>query len=76
MTIATLRVPLDDRTAQALQTTSLEKQALLYQMIGYLVQQFVDSTPESLFALMDDMSREAKANGLMPEILESLLRDE
>lgn len=76
MTIATLRVPLDDRTAQALQTTSPEKQALLHQMIGYLVQQFVESTPESLFALMDDMSREAAANGLTPEILESILRDE
>lgn len=76
MTIATLRVPLDDRTALALQTTPIEKKALLNQMIGYLVQQFVDSTPESLFALMDDMSREAKANGLTPEILESILSDE
>jgi len=76
MTIATLRVPLDDRTALALQTTSPEKQALLHQMIGYLVQQFVDSTPESLLALMDEMGGEAKANGLTPEILESILRDE
>lgn len=76
MTIATLRVPLDDRTALALQTTPSEKKALLNQMIGYLVQQFVDSTPESLFALMDDMSREAKANGLTPAILDSILSDE
>lgn len=76
MTIATLRVPLDDRTALALQTTPIEKKALLNQMIGYLVQQFVDSTPESLFALMDDMSREAKANGLTPAILDSILSDE
>ncbi|MBP7962716.1 MAG: hypothetical protein KBG20_03095 [Caldilineaceae bacterium] len=76
MTIATLRVPLDDRTAYALQTTSPEKQALLHQMIGYLVQQFVDSTPESLFALMDEMSREAEINGLTPEILEAILDDE
>lgn len=76
MTIATLRVPLDDRTAQALQTTAPEKKALLHQMIGYLVQQFVESTPESLFALMDDMSREAESNGLTPEALDAILRDE
>jgi len=76
MTIATLRVPLDERTAYALQTSPPEKQALLHQMIGYMVQQFVDSTPESLLALMDEMGREARANGLTPEILESILRDE
>lgn len=76
MTVATIRVPLDDQTAYAYETTSPEKQALLNQMIGYLVQQFVDSTPESLFALMDEMSREAAANGLTPEILESILNDE
>lgn len=76
MTIATLRVPLDERTAQALQSTSPEKQALLQQMLGYVVEQFVESTPESLFALMDEMSQEAKARGLTPEILESILRDE
>ena len=76
VTIATLRVPLDYRTAQALQTTSPEKQALLHQMIGYFVQQFVESTPESLFALMDAMSGEAQAKGLTPDILESILSDE
>lgn len=75
MTIATIRVPLDDRTASAYQMTSPEKQALLRQMLGYFVQQFVDSTPESLFALMDEMSQEAELNGLTPEILESILSD-
>lgn len=76
MTIATIRVPLDERTALALQTTPSEKQELLRQLIGYLVQQFVESTPDSLFALMDDMSRSARAKGLTPEILEAIVRNE
>ena len=76
MTLATIRVPLDDRTASAYSAASPEKQALLHGMLGYFVQQFVDSTPESLFALMDEISQEAEANGLTPDILESILKDE
>jgi len=37
---------------------------------------FADRPGRSLTEIMDDASRHAKENGLTPEILESILRDE
>jgi len=62
--------------AQILQDTPTDKCEQLQRPIGYLVQQFTKSAPESLFALMDEMGREARSKGLTPEILDSILRDE
>ena len=72
MTLATITVQLDDRAAQLYQLTPERKRIQLRKLIGFLVQEFAESTPESLLTLMDEMSSEAEAKGLAPEILELL----
>lgn len=74
MALATITVQLDDRAAQIYHATSERKRIQLRKLISFLVQEFAESTPESLLALMDEMSNEAEAKGLAPELLESLLR--
>ena len=76
MTTATLSVPLDDRTAQALKLAPPGRREQLQMLISHLVRQYAESTPESLISLMDEIGREAQANGLTPEILQSILNDE
>lgn len=76
MTTATIRVEIDDRAAQLFAASPADRRAQLGQFIGYLVEQFAETTPTSLLALMDEMSREARANGMTQEDLYSILRDE
>ena len=73
MTVATIRIQLDDRTVQLFAAAPADRRAQLSLLIGDLIEQFAGSTPAALFALMDEMSREADQNGLTPEILDSIL---
>ncbi|MCA9872069.1 MAG: hypothetical protein H6659_04815 [Ardenticatenaceae bacterium] len=76
MGVATIRIQLDNKTARAYESSSQEQRERLQQLIGFMLQEFAESTPQSLLSLMDDMSQEAAAHGLTPEILDSLLQDE
>ncbi|MCB0123155.1 MAG: hypothetical protein KDE58_12960 [Caldilineaceae bacterium] len=76
MGVATITIQVDDQAAQVYESTSEDKRVRLRRLISFLVQEFAESTPESLLTLMDGMSREAEAKGLTPEILEMLLEDE
>ena len=76
MTIATIRIQVDDTAAQAFETTSAEKREQLRHLIGDLIEHFAQSTPASLLALMDEMSQDAAARGLTPARLEAILSDE
>ena len=76
MTVAMIRVPIDDNSARILEQTPVEKQAQLRLLIRQLVAEFAQSTPATLFAQMDAMSQEAQRRGLTPELLDTLLRDE
>lgn len=76
MGVATIRIQLDNKIARAYESTSSEQRERLQQLIGFMLQEFAESTPQSLLSLMDDMSQEAAAHGLTPEILDSLLEDE
>ena len=40
------------------------------------LREFAKYSPQSLLALMDEMSQEARSKGMTPELLESLLADE
>ncbi len=76
MTTATIRVQIDDQAARLFAATPANRRAQLGLLFGYLVEQFAETTPSSLFELMDEMSNEASANGLTSEILDSILLDE
>jgi len=76
MTVATIRIQLEDRTAQRFAAAPADRRAQLSLLIGELIEQFAKSTPATLFALMDEMSYEASQNGMTPEILDAILDDE
>ncbi|NET73226.1 MAG: hypothetical protein F6K62_20510 [Sphaerospermopsis sp. SIO1G2] len=76
MGTTTIQVQLDQQIAQKYNVIPQEKRKTLDQLIQYLVQDFADSSPESLLELMRDMSQEAEANGLTPALLEQLLNEE
>lgn len=76
MSVTTISIPLDDKAAEAYRLTPFEKREWLEMLVSLLVQEFTTYSPQSLLALMDEMSREAYANGLTPQQLELLLADE
>lgn len=76
MGTATIDIQLDNDVVEAYYALSTDRQERLKRLFSFTLQEFVESTPESLLSLMDEMSREAAANGLTEEILESLLQDE
>lgn len=75
MGVATITIQIDDQAAQFYESTSEDKRVRLRRLISFLVQEFAESKPQSLRALMDGMSREAEAKGFTPEILKSFLND-
>jgi hypothetical protein len=76
MTTATIRVQIDNRVAHLFAAAPADRRAQLGLLISDLIEQFAASTPNSLFALMDEMSREASRNGMTPEVLDTILSDE
>ena len=76
MSVTTISIQLDDSAAEAYHLAPIEQREWLRLLVNLLVQEFAKYTPQSLLAVMDQMSQEAKARGLTPEVLESLLADE
>lgn len=76
MTTVTLNIQLDDKVKQAYQAQPADRQARLQKLVARMLQEFAESTPESLLTIMDQMSQEAEVNKLTPEILTSILDDE
>jgi hypothetical protein len=75
MATATIRVELDDQAALQFAAAPANRRAQLGLLLGFLIEQFAVSTPSSLLALMDEMSREASVNELTSESLHTILLD-
>lgn len=76
MSVATIQIQVDDKIVKAYETAPEARRQQLQALIGTMLQDFAETTPQSLLSLMDDMGREAKANGLTPDILDALLQDD
>jgi len=76
MGMHTISIQLNDTAAEAYRLAPVEKREWLQMLVNLLLQEFARYSPGSLLTSMDEMSREAQANGLTPEILASLLDDE
>jgi hypothetical protein len=76
MGTATIDIQVESDVFEAYYAMPEERQKRLKRLLGFMLQEFVESSPQSLLTLMDEMSREATANGLTEDILESLLQDE
>ncbi|MCA9980178.1 MAG: hypothetical protein KDD89_05080 [Anaerolineales bacterium] len=76
MSETTLPIPVTPQIAQAYYSAPSSRQAQMQTLIALLLQEFVESTAQSLFTLMDEMSREAAENGLDEAGLALLLQED
>lgn len=76
MSVTTMSIPLEGKAAEVYRLVPLEKREWLEMLVNLVVREFAQYSPQSLLALMNEMSREAQANGLTAERLEALLDDE
>jgi hypothetical protein len=74
--MTTIAIEVDDDTAKAYKAASAEQQRKVQLLLNLRLKEIVAGPKKSLEQVMDEMSAEAQARGLTPEILESLLRDE
>ena len=74
MPTETITVPLDPEAAKAYNAASLEEQKKIKALLSLWLRELATAEPSDLKKLMDDVSRKAQAQGITPEILESLLK--
>jgi hypothetical protein len=70
-----ISIPVDFKTAITFNNLPLEERNKLEIFLGLQLESVLKSR-QSLLEIMDEISEEAKAKGLTPEILDSLLQDE
>lgn len=70
-----IMIKVDTETAEAFERLSTEEREKIEFFLSIQMKNALKSEV-SLLAVMDDISKEAEAKGLTPEILESLLEDE
>jgi hypothetical protein len=73
--MATISIPVDPATAAAFERASEEEKRKLELLLSLRLRELTLDPKRSLQEVMDEISRKAKARGLTPEILESLLNE-
>ena len=71
-----ITIEVDAAAAKIYAAATPEEQWKMQVLLSLRLQDLTIKPRRSLREVMDDMSREAQANGLTPEILESILRGE
>jgi hypothetical protein len=70
-----ITINVDKQTANLYKTIPKENQEKVQLLFSFLLKEFIESDSNSLKKLMDDMSDEARAKGMTPEILEEILNE-
>ena len=73
MTTETITIRVDPAAARAFDAAPTEDQRKMQLLLGLRLQDLTASDSKSLKAVMDEIGFKAKARGLTPAILESLL---
>ncbi|MGD1867187.1 MAG: hypothetical protein ACFB0D_21775 [Phormidesmis sp.] len=76
MTNAIIPVPVDEATALAYSQASVEEQQKIQILLRLRVHELFTQSDASLQQIMDDIGAKAEEQGLTPQMLEALLRDE
>lgn len=71
-----ITIEVDAAAADAYAAAPMERQRKIQLLLGLQLQELFQLPVRPLGAVMDELAAEAAANGLTPEILESILRDE
>ena len=74
MSIDAITIHVDSEVAHAYLTASPEERRKMDFLAGFQLAEYLRS-PEPLENVIDDMSREAQARGLTPDVLDSILHD-
>jgi len=70
----TITIPLDPQTAQAYNSTPAEEKRKMQALLSLRLRELVGGEQRSLQQMLDEAGRKAQAEGLTPEMLESLLK--
>lgn len=76
MATATISLEVDADTARAFAAASAEERRKLQLLLSLRLRELTSRPARPLKEVMDEIGRYAETQGLTPEILESLLRDE
>ena len=76
MLTETITMEVESDTARLFNSTTQSEKEKLQTLFGIWLKRFATSDVDSLKQTMDEIARNAKARGLTPEILESILADE
>ena len=69
-----ITIQVDSKTAQAYHQADPERKRKIQMLLNTILQKTVNEKP--LLEIMEEASKEAEANGMTPEVLESILSDE
>ena len=76
MTNITISIKVDEETAREVATLDDQRRQKLGILLGWRLRDLLKPPQRTLLQIMDDMGRQAQANGLTPEILQSILDDD
>ena len=76
MATVPITIEVDEEAAKVYAAASPEEQQKYRLLLSLYLKDVTTRPRRSLLEIMDEMSATAAANGLTPEILESILRDE
>jgi hypothetical protein len=74
MAIRTITIPLDPQTARAYDSVAPEDKRKIQALLSLWIRELAAGENISLQQILNDAGNKAKARGLTPEILDSLLR--
>jgi hypothetical protein len=72
----TIAIEVDDQTAQAFSAAPAEDQRKFQLLLQLRLRELTASPRRPLKEIMDDVGKHAEAQGLTPELLDSLLHDD
>jgi len=70
----TITIPLDPETARAYDSATPEEKRKMQALLSLWLRELAAHEGPSLQEVLDEVGRKAKARGLTPEILDSLLK--
>lgn len=73
MTNITISINVDDETAREVAALDDQRRRKLGILLGWRLRDLLKPPQRTLFQIMDDIGQQAQANGLTPEILQSIL---
>jgi len=67
-------IPLDSEAAKAYNSAPEEEKKKIQAVLSIWLRELIAAEPPTLKKIMDEVGRKARARGLSPEVLESLLK--